>query len=267
MSQCVPRRALRRRSRPVPCGHQRASTGCGTAARPPRRSGRRGPSAGRPPAGYFTKRLAEDWLRSVLDQARRGVLPGMMRTGATFADAASEWLRYLEQDRGRKPPTLQGYRSALRANLLPASGSVALEDVTTEAIESWLAAFDGSARTRTSCSSSSTAFFAGRGARSGFASARSPERASPSRGPRLRFQSWTACSSPIILQARPVAPDPNSARSQTRDPRNEARGSRALKVEQRGALSEANLRLTRTCYRGKQARAEGPAPLLLLVRR
>ena len=46
---------------------------------------------GRPPAGYFTKRLAEDWLRSTLDQARRGVLPGMVRTGATFADAAS-WL-------------------------------------------------------------------------------------------------------------------------------------------------------------------------------
>lgn len=28
---------------------------------------------GRPPAGYFTKRLAEDWLRELLDQARRGI--------------------------------------------------------------------------------------------------------------------------------------------------------------------------------------------------
>ena len=27
---------------------------------------------GRPPAGYFTKRLAEEWMRSALDQARRG---------------------------------------------------------------------------------------------------------------------------------------------------------------------------------------------------
>ena len=29
---------------------------------------------GRPPAGYFTKRLAEDWLRGVLEEARRGTL-------------------------------------------------------------------------------------------------------------------------------------------------------------------------------------------------
>jgi hypothetical protein len=48
---------------------------------------------GRPANGYFTKRLAEDWLRETLDQARRDVLPGMVRTGATFADAAAEWLR------------------------------------------------------------------------------------------------------------------------------------------------------------------------------
>src|SRR5438067_2065900 len=58
---------------------------------------------GRPPAGYFTKRLAEDWLRSTLVDARRGALPGMVRTGATFADAAAEFLRYTEHDRGCKP--------------------------------------------------------------------------------------------------------------------------------------------------------------------
>src|SRR3954464_3251550 len=36
---------------------------------------------GRPSEGYFTKRTAEAWLRDVLDQAERGVLPGMVRTG------------------------------------------------------------------------------------------------------------------------------------------------------------------------------------------
>ncbi len=66
---------------------------------------------GRPPAGYFTKRLAEDWLRRVLDEARRGVLLGMVQTGATFADAAAEFLRYAERDRGCKPSTLRDYRS------------------------------------------------------------------------------------------------------------------------------------------------------------
>jgi integrase len=72
----------------------------------------------------------------------------MVRTGATFAEAASEWLRFSEQDRGRKPSTLEGYPSALSAHLVPAFGSMALEGVTAEAIESWLAAFEGSARTR-----------------------------------------------------------------------------------------------------------------------
>ncbi|HWF50952.1 MAG TPA: site-specific integrase [Solirubrobacteraceae bacterium] len=103
---------------------------------------------GRPPGGYFTKRLAEDWLRGVLEQARRGTLPGMVRTGATFADAAAEYLRYVEHDRGRKPSTVRGYRSAIEAHLLPAFGSLPIEAVTTEEIERWIAGFGGSIRTR-----------------------------------------------------------------------------------------------------------------------
>ena len=103
---------------------------------------------GRPPAGYYTKRLAGDWLREVLDQARRGTLPGMVRTGATFADAAGEYLRYIEHDRGRKPSTVRGYRSAIAAHLLSASGSLAVEEVSTEAIERWIAGYDGSVRSR-----------------------------------------------------------------------------------------------------------------------
>src|SRR5205085_5725495 len=103
---------------------------------------------GRPPAGWFTKRGAEEWLRSVLDQARRGTLPGMVRTGATFADAAAEYLRYIEHDRGRKPSTVRGYRSAIEAHLLPAFGAKPVESVTTSDIERWIATVAGSARTR-----------------------------------------------------------------------------------------------------------------------
>src|SRR5437660_6506748 len=63
---------------------------------------------GRPPAGYVTKRLPEDWLREVLHEARRGTVVGQVRTGATFAYAAAEWLRYVEVDRQRKPSTVAG---------------------------------------------------------------------------------------------------------------------------------------------------------------
>jgi hypothetical protein len=67
--------------------------------------------AGRPPAGYFTKRTAEPWLREILDQARRGTLTGQVQAVVTFADAAAEWLRFIEEDRERKPSTLKDYRS------------------------------------------------------------------------------------------------------------------------------------------------------------
>lgn len=92
---------------------------------------------GRPPAGYFTKRGAEAWLRGTLDEARRGTLPGMVRTGATFADAAAEYLRYVEEDRARKPSTVRDYRSVLDAHLLPAFGDQRLEDITPASIDRW----------------------------------------------------------------------------------------------------------------------------------
>jgi integrase len=73
----------------------------------------------------------------VLDQARRGTLPGLTRTGATFADAAAEFLRYAEHDRALKPSTLRGYRSIVNAYLLPAFGSRPVEDITTADVERW----------------------------------------------------------------------------------------------------------------------------------
>jgi len=99
--------------------------------------------------GYFTKRQAEDWLRETLEQARRGTLPGLVRTGATVADAAAEYLRYVEQDRERKPSTVQGYRWIIDAQILPAFGGMALEEVTGEHVERWLAGMERKASTRT----------------------------------------------------------------------------------------------------------------------
>src|ERR671916_1984599 len=96
---------------------------------------------GRPPAGYVTKRLAEAWLRDVLDQARRGSLPGMVRTGATFADAAAEFLRYAADERDCKPSTLRDYRSIVEAHLVPRFGAERIEDITLAMIEAWRASF------------------------------------------------------------------------------------------------------------------------------
>jgi hypothetical protein len=110
-----------------------------------------------PPAGYFTKRLAEDWLRDKLHElrfaggyapdpsaadGRPGRLssppaPQPVQTGATFADAAAEYLRCSEQDRGCKPATLRNYRNAIKTHLLPVFGDMALEEITVREIERW----------------------------------------------------------------------------------------------------------------------------------
>src|SRR5665213_296437 len=94
---------------------------------------------GRPPAGFVTKRTAEAWLQDTLAQARRGTLHGMVRTGATFADAAAEFLRYIEHDRARKPETVKTYASIIRHQLLPVFGQKRLESITSDMVEQWIA--------------------------------------------------------------------------------------------------------------------------------
>jgi integrase len=94
---------------------------------------------GRQGAGFYTRRTAQAWLEELLAEARRGELPGMVRTGATFADAVAEYMRWLEQDRARKPSTLRGYESIMRAHLLPAFGERRLEDITSDEVEAWSA--------------------------------------------------------------------------------------------------------------------------------
>ena len=102
----------------------------------------------RPAAGYFTKRTAEAWLRDVLDQARKGTLPGLVHTGVTFAEAADEWLRYVEHDRERKPSTVMGYRWLVGSQLLPTFGDQWIESITTPMVERWLAGVERSTATR-----------------------------------------------------------------------------------------------------------------------
>jgi integrase len=104
-----------------------------------RRIGPAWTTRGRPGEGFYTRRTAKAWLDEVLAEARRGELPGMVRTGATFADAVAEYMRWLEQDRARKPTTLRGYESIIRAHLLPAFGERRLEDITVDEVEAWSA--------------------------------------------------------------------------------------------------------------------------------
>jgi integrase len=110
-------------------------------ARLPRESRKRlGPAwegRGRPPAGFFTRKTAEAKLQEILADARRGKLEGTTKAGATFADAAAEWLRYVEHDRKRKPSTVADYKGVVEHALNPELGDLPLEAVTSQRIESY----------------------------------------------------------------------------------------------------------------------------------
>ena len=92
---------------------------------------------GRPAAGYFTERMAETWLQDVLADARRGGFTASSAEPVTFRDAAAEWLRFIEEDRERKPSTLKDYRSTLNARLLPAFGDQKIDSIDARDIEAW----------------------------------------------------------------------------------------------------------------------------------
>jgi hypothetical protein len=104
---------------------------------------------GRPPAGFVTRRFAEAWLQDTLAEARRGTLHGVVRTAATFADAAAELLRYIEHDRVRKPETVKTYASIIRHQLLPVFGTKRLESITSDMVEQWIAGVDLAPASRT----------------------------------------------------------------------------------------------------------------------
>ncbi len=60
----------------------------------------------------------------------------MVATGAIVADAAAEWLRYVEHDRACKPSTLTDYRHT-SDRIMRDLGQLRLEDVTPELLERW----------------------------------------------------------------------------------------------------------------------------------
>lgn len=66
-------------------------------------------------------------------------LPGLVKTRVTFKDAANEWLRHGEVERGIKPSTYRDYKSAVNRHLIPAFGDMKIEDVTAKTIERWRA--------------------------------------------------------------------------------------------------------------------------------
>jgi hypothetical protein len=94
---------------------------------------------GRPPTGHFTRKMAQEALDAILTDLRRGTVQVAPKTGATFADAAAEWLRYVEHDRKRRPSTIRDYRNTITGRLVPEFGDERIEAITTDRIDQWRA--------------------------------------------------------------------------------------------------------------------------------
>jgi integrase len=93
----------------------------------------------RPPAGYYTRKLAEEALQAILADARRGTLAdSQKRSGKTFHDACAEWLRYVEHEKQRAPSTVRDYTNVVNGALLGEFGrDTPLERITTERINAY----------------------------------------------------------------------------------------------------------------------------------
>jgi integrase len=93
----------------------------------------------RPPVGYFTRKRAQAELEAIHVAARRGEIPDPGdNAGKTFGDAVAEWLRYVEQEKARRPSTVRDYRNAAEAALIPEFGRERpLEAITSEQIDAY----------------------------------------------------------------------------------------------------------------------------------
>jgi len=89
--------------------------------------------------GFTRKTDAERWARGEVAAHDRNarVVRDRRIPSATFADAAKEWLRYVEHARGVKPSTLRDYGNTIKVHLNPGFGDKRLEEITTPVIERW----------------------------------------------------------------------------------------------------------------------------------
>jgi integrase len=103
---------------------------------------------GQPPLGHFTRQSAEAALATILADARQGAALHSTSSGATVSEAAHEWLRHSEWERGVRASTLREYRSVVEAHIVPRFGHQSIEAVMAREVEAWAAELLASGRSR-----------------------------------------------------------------------------------------------------------------------
>ena len=126
-------RTIKRASGPVFYAHIRTADG----RRLQRKLGPAWLTRSRPPRGHVTRAQAEAQLAEIMAGENPTVIVAPA-SGATFAHAAREWLRYVEHDREREHSTvLELHASPSSHRLLPKFGHLPLEAVTVDLADRW----------------------------------------------------------------------------------------------------------------------------------
>jgi integrase len=99
-----------------------------------RRLGTQWTGKGRPPAGYLTRKGAEDALAVLKREADDGKLAVAVKTGLTFPAVAREFLRYIEVDRERDRATLADYKGVVEGYLIPYFEDESPENISRDSI-------------------------------------------------------------------------------------------------------------------------------------
>jgi integrase len=95
---------------------------------------------GRPPEGRLSRKDAEVMLAGLLAEERGKVGQGsydFRPEGATFADAAAEFLRYVADVRQREASTVADYRGVIDGYLLPRFGALPVDNIGPDVIEAY----------------------------------------------------------------------------------------------------------------------------------
>jgi Phage integrase, N-terminal SAM-like domain len=109
------------------------------ARRLQRRLGKVWGKRSRPPAGYLTRAQAEARLQTMLEGGDEAVpVDPPLDAMPTFGAAGREWLIYIEEDRKRRPSTVQDYRRELERVLIPAFGEdTSLDEIDTARVDAY----------------------------------------------------------------------------------------------------------------------------------
>ena len=105
------------------------------------------------PAGHYTERTAREALDAILTDARRGTLAGVGASGATFADAAAEYVRFVRDVRKIDATTLRDYEGVISGYLLDTFGARPVESITADDVDAYKEILLAEGRLRTGRSS------------------------------------------------------------------------------------------------------------------